>query len=253
MRLIIVFLYLFVQSSFAQIFGSSQVHSHNDYKHINPFLPAFNIGAGSIEVDVYLKNDSLYVAHEQNEIICGRTLEKLYLEPLKKLIDQPSNSSRTFQLLIDVKSEARATLDKIVLILGKYESIRADKAVQFVISGNRPPIEEYTNYPDFILFDYQSLANIDDEVIWTKIALISLPFYEYSDWDGEIRLSGLEYRKIRNAIDMSHRYGKPFRYWATPDTELAWELFSRMGMDFINTDQPTKCYEFLDSIKKERP
>ena len=52
----------------------ANAHSHNDYTRNNPFTQAYSLGFGSIEVDLYLKDGELYVAHEPQEItLDGRT------------------------------------------------------------------------------------------------------------------------------------------------------------------------------------
>lgn len=244
--------FLFGQVLVAQTLDS-QIHSHNDYLQDKPFWNAYNSGAKSIEVDVFLRNDTLYVTHYEAEIVRGQTIDNLYLRPMCDIDKTQSDNTIALQLLIDIKSEAKPTLERLIEVLGDYEGLIENKNFSFVISGNRPPVEEYLDYPEYILFDYQSLSDIEDTAIWEKIALISLPFYNYSKWNGKTRLTGLEYRKIRAPIDKAHNHGKRFRFWATPDTSLAWETFSRMGIDFINTDIPSACSKFLESIKKERP
>ena len=62
------------------------IHSHNDYQQIKPFWNAYENGLNSIEIDVYLKNDNLYVTHSESEINKRRTIESLYLNPLEKVI-----------------------------------------------------------------------------------------------------------------------------------------------------------------------
>ena len=244
---------LFSQFVFTQFSDAPKIHSHNDYQQDKPFWEAYKNGASSIEVDIVMTGDTLFVSHHANEIIPGKTIEKLYLEPIKELNLVQSDSPRKLQLLIDIKSDAKPTLKKLMEVLIAYEVLAQNENISFVISGNRPPVAEYIDYPNYILFDYQSLSNISDTAIWEKIALISLPFYKYSDWDGKTALSNLEAKKISGVIAKAHAYGKPFRFWATPDTELAWKTFSISGLDFINTDNPSGCSKYLDSIKKEHP
>jgi alkaline phosphatase len=40
---------------------------------------------------------------------------------------------------------------------------------------------------------------------------------------GEI--SANERAALLSAVQKSHEKGKPFRFWATPDTEASWRLF----------------------------
>jgi hypothetical protein len=126
-----------------------RAHAHNDYEHKRPLLDALNQGFCSVEADVYLVGGELLVAHTTRELRPERTLEKLYLAPLKERIR--TNGGRvydertTFYLMIDVKSEAKETYAAVHKILARYGDIlsvtRDGKheagAVTVVVSGNR--------------------------------------------------------------------------------------------------------------------
>ena len=98
--ILILFLCLY-SLSFAQQKPHYKVHAHNDYAQEFPFWEAYIGGASSIEVDVFLKENTLFVTHSENEIKKVNTLEKLYLQPLKQL--QTEGRLRNLQLLIDLK------------------------------------------------------------------------------------------------------------------------------------------------------
>lgn len=243
--LLLAFLFLFVTGTlFSQT--AYKVHAHNDYARDLPFWYAYSNGSSSIEADVYLKNDSLYVTHAEDEIIAGQTLDKLYLERLSSL--DKSGELRELQLLIDLKSEAYATLEKLEAVLRKYpELIHGDK-VKIVISGNRPKPEDYKNYPDFIWFDHQNLEELN-VIDLEKVALVSSSYKNYSVWNGYGRMTAPDLDKVKNAISLAKASGKPFRFWATPDTKTAWARLSRLGVDFINTDKPARAKQYLDKLE----
>ncbi len=225
-----------------------QIHSHNDYHQNVPFWTAYANGLHSIEVDVFFKNDVIYATHGEGEIIEARTLENLYLQPLKKTISLQMGNSRKLQLLIDVKSEAYSTLKKLIYVLKKYPEIINDKNISIVISGNRPKINDYVNYPDYIHFDYQSLAEISDAKILNKIALISLNFKNFTVWNGKGRLTAKDLKKVSSIIKQAHSFKKPFRFWGAPDSKTAWKVFKELGVDFINTDMPHKASTYLNTL-----
>ena len=232
--LVIAGLVLFISGKvFAQ--NSYKIHSHNDYAQELPFWYAYSSGASSIEADIFLRNNELYVAHAEEEIVEGYTLDKLYLNQLSNL--ETSGKLRELQLLIDIKSETYATLKKLEEILKEYPALIDGDNVKFVISGNRPKPEEYKNYPDFIWFDHQNLdglATID----LSKVALVSTSYKNYSVWNGYGRMTGPDLAKVKDVISMAKASGKPFRFWATPDTKTAWARLAKLGVDFINTDKP---------------
>lgn len=225
-----------------------EIHSHNDYKQSVPFWTAYANGLNSIEIDVFLKNNELFVTHEEDEIIEGRTIENLYLLPFQKAMELNLGEKQTIQFLIDIKSEAIDTLEKLVEILEKYPNLTTSKTITFVISGNRPDPNLYVNYPNYLLFDYQSLEMLSNTAHWEKVALISLPFSKFSNWNGKGRLTKNEYEVVSNTIKKAHSFNKPFRFWGCPDSKTAWKAFTDLGVDFINTDMPYEAKTYLKTL-----
>jgi alkaline phosphatase len=226
---------------------AQKIHSHNDYVQARPFWEAYESGAKSIEADVYLVDGKLYVAHEKNEINPERTLEKLYLELLNKVVK--ARKRQELQILIDLKTSAEPTLQAVCQAIAKYPKLAnahaKKKYIKFVISGNRPPISEYTKYPSYIYFDHQSLNDLNkgDK---SKIALVSFSFGSYSKWKGDKSMTEEEKLKLKTIIDSVHAYGYTIRFWATPDTPLAWQTLFDLNVDFINTDHPKACKSFFN-------
>lgn len=226
-----------------------KVHSHNDYEQKVPFWYALGAGVSSIEADVFLVNDQLYVSHEEKDIQRSRTFESLYLEPINKALEMNMIHQGSLQILIDCKTDAKTTLDQIVRSIQKYPRITAQNKVKFVISGNQPKPQEYTSYPDFIFFDYQKLENLTTDQ-WKKVALVSLSFPQYSKWNGKGGLTEDDLPKVTEVIKKAKSFGKPFRFWAIPDGKTSWEFFAHNGVDFINTDHPKECVEYINSLEK---
>ena len=115
--------------SFGQEIEVINGHAHNDYENDNPLLDAIENGFTSVEVDIHLVNDNLYVSHDfPKELNPALTIESLYLNPLKKHILKNNGSvypnySGTFYLMIDFKTSAKPTYDKLKRILTNYLSI----------------------------------------------------------------------------------------------------------------------------------
>lgn len=245
---IALFLILIANGLMAQDRVLPRVHSHNDYLQNVPFWKAYAAGASSIEADVFLVGDSLFVAHTQEEINTKRSLERLYFEPLQEALALRMDRPKQLQLLIDIKSEPYASLDAIIKTLKKFPSILEEDAITITISGRRPKPSEYPKYPDYIFFDYQSLEGVENQGILDKIALISLSFRNFSEWNGMGRLTAEDLEKVSNTIEKAHGLGKPFRFWATPDSKTTWKAFADLGVDFINTDVPFECVHYLNAL-----
>src|SRR5438270_1525514 len=60
------------------------VHAHNDYVHARPLLDALDHGFCSVEADIHLIGQTLLVAHDVDSVRADRTLQSLYLEPLRQ-------------------------------------------------------------------------------------------------------------------------------------------------------------------------
>ncbi len=102
-------------------------HAHNDYLHDPPLLKALEHGFTSVEADIFLVGDKLCVAHESRKITPERTLQSLYLEPLRRRVKE--NEGRVYRdasrfiLLIDIKTAAEPTYRRLHEVLAGYQDM----------------------------------------------------------------------------------------------------------------------------------
>ncbi|MCE2834836.1 MAG: hypothetical protein LW694_10690 [Chitinophagaceae bacterium] len=219
-------------------------HSHNDYEQAIPFKHAFDKGFHSIEADVWLVDGQLLVGHDRKDIRPDRTLESLYLEPLyKALIKRKTRREAPLQLLIDIKSEAISTLDALTALLGKWQDKFPKNKVVVAVSGNRPPVNRYASYPEYIRFDGRPGISYDAAAL-SKVALIS-------DAYGNYLVKGTQSpdtAKMRRTLEAAHTLGKPFRFWAHPDNPEGWMRMINIGADYLNTDHIDQLAAFMKDI-----
>lgn len=230
-------------------YTTANAHSHNDYEQQRAFFQAYDEAFGSIEADIFLFGKELRVAHEVKEINATRTLESLYLTPLANSIARNhgypyADTTRSLQLLIDIKTEAVNTLKTLVEHLQAYPSIIHNKKVKLVISGNRPKEAAYGSYPNYIWFDGRLGETYTPQVL-KKIALLSEDLGSFVQWDGQQALDAAAVTKLSGLISKSHQVKKPVRFWATPDTEIAWEQLMALKVDYINTDHIGELSDYL--------
>src|SRR5688572_16035058 len=123
-----------------------RAHAHNDYEHPRPLLDALDHGFGSVEADIYLVDGELLVAHNREDVQPDRTLEKLYLAPLKKRFDDKKQilpGLTTLILLVDIKSDAVSTYQLLEKKIEPYKSMLTvfasdqirTNAVTIILSG----------------------------------------------------------------------------------------------------------------------
>lgn len=234
----------------AQHHTTANAHSHNDYEQAVPFQLAFEEGFGSIEADVFLVGKDLWVAHDKKDLDSNNTLERLYLKQI-----QAVDLIRPLQLLIDIKTESIETLNALIEILNRYPDLKDSKYLKLVISGNRPPADQFTQYPDYISFDGRLGVTYTKEQL-KKIALISEDYNKIVGWNRSFPLKDSLSSIIQSTVAGVHALGKPFRFWASPDYPIAWDQIIKCGVDYINTDHIHLLSDFLqsrDSSKKELP
>jgi alkaline phosphatase len=255
--LLLTFSAFFALSTLAQhvpAYTTAQAHSHNDYEQKIPFYLAYHQYFGSVEADVFLKNDTLFVAHEAADMKPSRTLSSLYLNPLAEVIRENkgklfTDSDQSMQLLIDLKTSAAQTMPALVAELEKYKAILAPKGpVKIVLSGNTPAPAEFGNYPDYIYYDGRPGISYTPAQL-ERIGLISQAFPNYTRWKGKGVLTKDEKVKIEKVISEVHEKGKKIRFWATPDHINAWKMLMNLGIDYINTDKVQELGSYLKRRK----
>lgn len=251
--LLLAALLVFNVSINAQDEKDFKIHSHNDYQRNVPFWEALGVGCASIEADVILMDGELMVAHERQSIKHGRTLRTLYLSPIKNARDLGLIQAFGFHLLVDIKTEAYTTLEVLVKQLKEYDALLYSPSnkdgLRIIVSGNRPKVQDYHKYPDWIFFDYQS-KTLDQSLPLEKIGMVSLSFRQFSVWNGKGRIVETEREKLLAFIQSVHDLGKPVRFWGTPDSKSAWRTFFDLGVDYINTDSPFEANAYLSSLDK---
>ena len=123
------------------------IHSHNDYTRRAPFWQAYAQQVYSIEADLFLRDGQLLVGHDPEDLDPRMSFEALYVEPLVALYDRNGgrawrDSDEPLQLMIELKSATRPTLDAVVALLGRWPEVfdtRVNpRAVRIAITGNVP-------------------------------------------------------------------------------------------------------------------
>ncbi|CAD6584847.1 MAG: Altered inheritance of mitochondria protein 6 [Alectoria sarmentosa] len=73
-------------------------HSHNDYWRHVPLYDALAAGCTSVEADVWLSGNDLFVGHSQKSLTKERTLESLYIDPIISILSNENTPSHVKSL-----------------------------------------------------------------------------------------------------------------------------------------------------------
>lgn len=235
-----------------------RAHAHNDYIHNRPLLDALEQGFCSVEADVYLAGEELLVGHTRLDLRPERTLEKLYLAPLKQRVRD--NGGRVyrdgpaFYLMIDVKTEAKATyaaIDKQLARYGEMLSVTRDGkfqagAVTVVISGNRAQETIARQKVRYAGIDGRP-ADLDSEAPAHLMPWISESWGTLFRWKGDGPMPAAERDKLKEIVSKAHKHGRKVRFWATPEKPALWKELLAADVDFLNTDRLVEMRRFLTS------
>jgi len=233
-----------------------RAHAHNDYEHKRPLLDALDHGFCGVEADIYLVDGQLLVAHDRDKVSPARTLQKLYLDPLRDRVRR--NGGRVYRdgpvvtLLIDIKSDAASTYGVLRDILRQYSEMLCTfssgtmdtKAVRVVISGNRPRLMMEADSVRYAAFDGR-LLDLDAKAPKEFIPLISDNWNLAFKWRGMGPFPAAERQKLRELVAQAHAQGRMVRFWAAPDRRAVWQELLDAGVDLINTDDLSGLKEFL--------
>ncbi len=249
------------KSGIIPVIPLKRAHAHNDYRHRQPLFDALNNGFTSIEADIHLKKGQLYVAHDRWEIIETNTLQSLYLEPLKRLIEKNGGSvfknGPPLTLFIDIKSEADSTYLVLEEVLKKYKDIliiyeggkKTDGAIEVIVSGNRSPALKKENNIKYAFYDGR-LVDLGSAIPHAIIPIISENWTNHFQWRGNGQLPVTEKEKLRRIVSQAHKESRRVRFWATdidsPEFQInIWKELITAGVDLINTDKLKALRDFL--------
>lgn len=233
------------------------VWSHNDYEQLEPLMKALSYGYQIIEADVHLIDDKLYVSHDYPDNLSNTpVLEQLYLEPLFEIINENQGvvlprSKLPFYLVIDVKSEAYSTFNRLLEVLEPYQEYFERKEdgewingpIRLLISGNRP----YLDSDDLnrIAFIDGRVPDIGKGYPSDYYPIISDNWFNYFSWDGVGEIPKNELTKLQKIVESVHAEDKIIRFWATPDKKNIWDVLIEEKVNIINVDSLSKFRNYL--------
>ncbi|CAK4034005.1 Altered inheritance of mitochondria 6 [Lecanosticta acicola] len=236
-------------------------HSHNDYWRTVPLFDALHAGCASVEADIWLPQSlgengtDLYVGHNGASLRRERTLDSLYLRPIKALLEQQNanatvcshgNSScsgvfgtapnQTLVLLLDFKQDGNTLLPYVNASLqslreGNYLSFWDgqnfhSRPVTVVLSGNAPTSLNATEleigeiHRD-MFFD-APLDRLSDAARGSSSWNTSSSYYASVSLEKTIgkvlagKLSSKQLNTLRSQIRTAKEKGLKARYWDTP-------------------------------------
>lgn len=259
---------IYKDSPYSEMPDPIACHSHNDYWRDEPLFSALKTGCIGIEADVWLVEDDLWIAHEEQDLKRGMTFSSLYVDPLVELLEKrnsfsptdgwstlgvyKSDPEQTVVLVIDLKSESHDTWP---VVNAQLQPLRERGWLSHVSDGkvHRRPITVVgsgtTNFETLMsnathrdaFFDAPLDALKDSDYDATNSYYASVSFTKHLGHSLTGYLSGNQLGKLRRAVDEAHSRGLKARYWGSPAWALnvrgrIWKTLSDEGVDLVNVD-----------------
>ncbi len=237
----------------------TRVHAHNDYVHARPLFDALDHGFCSVEADVHLVDGKLLVAHDRFQVKPERTLEALYLDPLRERVQRYAGhvypNGPEFILLVEIKGDwhssypvLRGVLQRYTNMLTRFENgLKHTNAITVIITGHRSKEMFAGDSVRYAALD-GDLADLDSGEPATLIPWISSNWFQTFKWRGTGSIPEAERTKLKDIVSRAHQQGRRVRFWGAPDQPVFWQEIYNDGVDLINTDNLAGAQKFLLSV-----
>ena len=224
-------------------------YSHNDYQNSRPLTSALELGFRGVETDILFRGGELRVGHDVAGTRPGRTLEALYLRPLRtiihrcgKVIAQPM----PFLLNIELKERSRPGYDSLIALLERYADVFEPSVpgvelapVEIVLVGWHPPSAEPARARGFRVGRQQLITTLSSGTgtySTAAIRLVSLNYDKTIRWSGQGPPPDRAARwleRLRAAKGESP--GRLARAYNVPVNAAVYRLLLEGGVDVIGT------------------
>ena len=233
---------LLVQS--ATLLSGQIILSHNDYEQENPLHDAMNGNFDIIEADVFLRDNTIVVCHDEDEISKAPTLEELYIKSLK---NYTSEQLKGKVLMLDIKEYSTDMIQAINVIQSANTAVFDHMSI--LISGefDRQTFAENKDYKE-LLIDGRC-ENIESNIDIDQMPIISIKITEIVRWNGCRKIKRKEALKLKSVIDMIHISGRKVRFWNVEDDTQSWNVLRALGVDIIGVDDLKKYNEYKFTYK----
>ncbi len=231
-------------------------HSHNDYEHKRPLFDALDRGYCSVEADIWLVNGKLLVAHDLDQVKPERTLEALYLDPLRARIKKKEGTvypgNKEFTLLIELKSSAEVTYPALRNVLQKYTELLTEfrpdglthRAITVIVTGNSP-LKQMEHEKLRLSAADGGLEYLEKPVSPLLVPLVSDSWLSHFKWIGIGDFPDSERQLLRDYVLKAHKAGYRLRFWETPESPIAWHELRAAGVDLVGVDDLERGKIFL--------
>ena len=229
-------------------------HAHNDYEHARPLLDALDSGFCSVEADIHLIDGKFLVAHNRLLVRPDRTLQSLYLDPLRERARAHGGrvypGGPTMVLLVDFKTNGDTLWPALKDLLKTYADIlttwqdgkRQERAVTVILTGGYPRATFAREGAQRDAIRYAAGDGLLEEMTAQLLPSAEVVPWVSGEWKKVFAWKGVgpippeEKKRMKELADQAHQQGRTLRFWGAPDNPATWAELQLAGVDWINSD-----------------
>jgi hypothetical protein len=241
-------------------------YAHNDYENARPLERALELGFRGVEVDYYVVDGELRAGHDPPDLRPGRTVESLYLAPLRERWRRDGEilpGGETFILNIESKREGVETYEALHALLAQYEDIltvvRGGKVepgpVQVILVGWYPPLEYLAAQPvryAAVQSHYSNLPADHERYPAHLLKLISQNYKQGMFTRGAGRMSPRMRKRLTRVVAAAHAVpGRISRVFNVPRNTATCRAILDAGVDLIGSKDIEGMHATLERVLSE--
>jgi hypothetical protein len=227
--------------------------AHNDQLQRRPLYDALELGFTALEADVFLVDGQLLLGHGRKDLVAGRTLSSVYLDPLAELVEHNGGlfDGQSLTLLVDVKSEAGPTYAALHDVLAGYDGLLTqyrqggtlDGPVRVVVSGH-VDLPQMEQQPLRYATADARLPHLEN-ALSPVVSMVSDKWREHLTWLwlAERWMRKREQARLMRLVRQIHDAGCTARFWGV--LPRSWPALLAADVDHIITDDLAALRQFL--------
>jgi len=217
-------------------------YSHNDYLEVRPLAAALEAGMRGVEADLIYEDGRLLVGHDRGHLSRERTLDALYLAPLRERVGRCGrvlDAEGPFRLNLELKGEDPAAFRALLTELSRYGELFEASTV-----GGTPPVAPVlvgwwppgavgdANWPSYLRVHLRVEARRAPGAADLPVGMVSVDARRELRWTGG-RPTAVAVAVLRRARQIADARGVPLRVYHVPPAPAVYAWLRREKVDLI--------------------
>lgn len=226
-------------------------YAHNDYRNARPLETALALGFRGVEVDCFLVSGRFLVGHDRIDLDTSRTLERLYLDPLRDHVRRHGTvlpGGEPLLMNIELKTDGQEAFNALHEVIDAYrelftvveDGITRPGPVRVILVGWQPPLDWLARQsPRFVAVQRHARELPADHAEYPShlLALVSAEYEQLSRWQGLGPPPAALLEQLDRIVETAHRVpGRLLRVYAVPVNSAVYRTLLRAGVDLIGVD-----------------